>query len=124
MKRALLASVLVLSMTASACAGDTQIPTTSPAPLTIQVTGPENLVQRTAGQSLGIPFGGCGYSIDWGDGAKAPENFTDGPPYCEADLTHKYASPGNYTITVETWDQGPADEPVNQAKIQTNVTVQ
>ena len=124
MKNALLASLLVLSMTTAACANDAAIPTSSPAPLTVQITGPENLIQLAAGQSLGIPFGGCGYSIDWGDGAQAPKNFTDGPPYCEADLTHKYAAPGDYTITIKTWDTGPADEPINQAENSAKITVQ
>jgi len=92
--------------------------------LTVQITGPDILVTRAAGQSLGIPFGGCGYSIDWGDGAVSPQDFTQGPPYCEADLTHQYATPGDYMVTVKTWDTGPADELINQVKIDAKITVE
>jgi len=125
MKRYLPLLLAGVVFTGTACADDLAVTVSQPAPMTVQLTGPEQVVSIATKGFEGIPMGGCMYSIDWGDGDAAPKlDFSDEPPHCVADLTHVYTAAGAYTITVETYDIGPADGPENQRQGKITVTVQ
>ena len=115
MKRYLPILIIGFVFAGTACAEETlSVSVIYPAPLTVQITAPANVVAIATDGFSGIPMGGCTYSIDWGDGQTAPETPFQGPPHCTSKLTHTYAAPGDYVLKVGTYDIGPADGPENQ----------
>ena len=77
------------------------------APLSVEVTGPELVVDKGEGQPR--VWHGCGFSIDWGDGSRLGPN-------CADRLHHTYAVPGSYQVKARLWYPGPTDAPITTWK--------
>jgi hypothetical protein len=72
-----------------------------PAPLSVSVTGPAELVAKQS--ATYHRFEGCGFTIDWGDGMPMSR------PACGENLTHRYAYPGTYRVKAARHHAGPED---------------
>jgi hypothetical protein len=109
MKTWLLSLAVFVSLINDACAAGLDVAVATEG-LTVRITGPESLITRAGGFPDGVPYAGCLYGVEWGDGQQTPgKGEMLNPPYCSSDLRHTYAQPGQYTIRAMTYDAGPTD---------------
>jgi hypothetical protein len=83
--------------------------TSTKTPFGIRITGPDRLIEQ--GEKKWGKWVGCGYWVEWGDGARSrwPEGL---PKDCTEGFTHSYENPGKYTVRAVIFHPGPADETV------------
>jgi hypothetical protein len=92
-----------------------------PAPLAVQVIGPERLLRLGRGHYQGRA--GCGYSILWGDGPYSSSPQGPVGSDCSEGLKHLYTDPGTYVIKANIYHLGPADEAIDDWSDQVVITV-
>ena len=100
--------------------GDLSItPTAGKVPVTVTVTGPTALLNKINAGGTNTGFGGCGYTLAWGDGTTSPS----AGQACSAGLTHAYSVVGTKTVQATLWHPGPTDGPITDWKGSTHVTL-
>lgn len=93
-------------------------PASGKPPLKVEIKAPTKLIAMS--KNTFSKWGGCRYSIDWGDGEVGP-NFRSKD--CSKGFEHVYSKPGVYRVTARIIQMTPNDDAITTWNGEASISV-